>query len=337
MKIFCTEDGDRLKLKFDYDPETLQIIRNIKGRKYNPYDRTWTIPNNIVNRNLIINEFDVYVDSFDQLLAIKGYSSSTKKAYKAHINRFKEHLNKELSTVTVNDIKNYMYYLINIKDDSKSYTSQAYSAIKLYFSYIESKRIEFKNFPRPKAVKSLPKVLSEQDVAKILNSVTNQKHRTILYVVYSSGLRVSEVVNLKVSDIDSNRMTIFVKDSKGNKDRYTILAQEILNELRRYFKLYGPKDWLFSSTDESEHLSVRSVQKIFKKACEKANIDKNVGIHSLRHSFATHLLEYGTDLRYIQELLGHSSAKTTQIYTHVTNKDIKKIVSPIDRISKKLV
>ncbi|WP_371818639.1 site-specific tyrosine recombinase/integron integrase [Sedimentibacter sp. zth1] len=289
----------------------------------------------MINRNLINNEFDVCVDSFDQLLSIKGYSNSTKKAYKAHIKRFKEHLKKDLNEVSVNDIKNYMYYLMNIKDNSNSYTTQAYSAIKLYCNYILNKNIEFNNFPRPKTVKPLPKVLSEEDVTKILNSVTNQKHRTILYVVYSSGLRVSEVVSLKVSDIDSNRMTIFVKDSKGNKDRYTILAQETLNELRRYFKLYRPKDWLFPGADKSEHLSVRSVQKIFKKACVKANINKNVGIYSLRHSFATHLLEYGTDIRYIQELLGHSSTKTTQIYTHVTNKDLKKIVSPIDRIAKK--
>ena len=335
MKMFCTEEGGRLKLKFDYDEKTVQIVKNIKGREYNPHDKTWTIPNNSNNRNFLINEFEVCVDSFEQLLALKGYSNSTKKAYKAHINRFKENLNKDINAVTLDDIKKYMYYLISIKDNSNSYTTQAYSAIKLYCSYIQNQNIEFKNFPRPKTVKPLPKVLSEEDVTKILNSVTNQKHRTILYVVYSSGLRVSEVVSLKVSDIDSNRMTIFIKDSKGNKDRYTILAEETLNELRSYYKLYRPKDWLFPGIDESEHLSVRSVQKVFKKACVKAKVNKDVGIHSLRHSFATHLLEYGTDIRYIQELLGHSSTKTTQIYTHVTNKDLKKIISPIDRMAKK--
>ena len=335
MKIFCSEEGERLKLKLNYDEKAIQIIRNIKGREYNPYDKTWTIPNNVINRNLINNEFDVYVDSFEQLLALKGYSSSTKKAYRAHINRFKEHLKKDINEVTEEDIKKYIYYLININDNSNTYTTQAYSAIKLYCTYIVNRNIDLKNFPRPKTVKPLPKVLSEEDVAKILDSVINQKHRTILYVVYSSGLRVSEVVNLKVSDIDSKRMTIFVKDSKGNKDRYTILAQETLTELRRYFKLYKPKDWLFPGADESEHLSVRSVQNVFKKACVKAKVNKDVGIHSLRHSFATHLLEYGTDIRYIQELLGHSSTKTTQIYTHVTNKDLKKIISPIDRIAKK--
>lgn len=335
MNIFCIEEGSRLKLMFDYDEKIVQIIKDIKGRQYNPSDKTWTIPNNSINRDFINNEFEVCVDPFDQLLTLKGYSNSTKKAYKSHINRFKEHLNKDTNEVTEDDIKNYMYYLMNIKDNSNSYTTQAYSAIKLYCSYIHNQNIEFKNFPRPKTVKPLPKVLSEEDVTKILNSVTNQKHRTILYVVYSSGLRVSEVVNLKISDIDSNRMTIFVKDSKGNKDRYTILAQETLNELRNYYKLYRPKDWLFPGADESEHLSVRSVQKVFKKACMKAKINKDVGIHSLRHSFATHLLEYGTDIRYIQELLGHSSTKTTQIYTHVTNKDLRKIVSPIDRMAKK--
>ena len=335
MKIFCTKEGDKLKLKFPYDEKIVQVIRNIKDREYNPDDRTWTIPNNSINLNFINNEFEICVESFEQLLALKGYSNSTKKAYRAHINRFKKYLKKDINEINIDDIKKYMYYLINTEDNSNSYTTQAYSAIKLYCTYILNKNIEYENFPRPKTIKPLPKVLSEEDVTKILNSVTNQKHRTILYVVYSSGLRVSEVVSLKVSDIDSNRMTIFIKDGKGNKDRYTILAQETLNELRRYYQLYRPKNWLFPGADETEHLSVRSVQKVFKKACAKARINKDVGIHSLRHSFATHLLEYGTDIRYIQELLGHSSTKTTQIYTHVTNKDLKKIISPIDRIAKK--
>lgn len=335
MKIYCTEEGDKLKLKFSYNEKAIQLIRNIKGRIYYPNDKTWTIPNNITNRNLLYNEFEVCVNNFDQLMSIKGYSNTTKKAYKGHIKRFIEYIKKDIEEVTMEDIKKYMYYLMNIKDNSNSYTTQAFSAIKLYCDDILNKKIEFKNFPRPKTIKPLPVVLSEEDVNKILNAVTNQKHRTILYVVYSSGLRVSEVVNLKISDIDSNRMTMFIKDSKGNKDRYTILAQETLNELKRYFLLYSPKEWLFPGIDESTHLSVRSVQKIFKKACLKANINKDVGIHSLRHSFATHLLEYGTDIRYIQELLGHASTRTTQIYTHVTNKDLKKIISPIDRIAKR--
>lgn len=333
MKIYCTEEGDKLRLNFAYDVRIVRIIRYIKYSKFHHEDKTWTIPNNEINREFLFNEFDVCVNNYDLLLTLKGYSQSTKKAYKGHIRRFTYYINKDIKDVQIEDIKNYMYYLLFNKKSSSSYATQAFSAIKLYCDNLIDKEIKLTNFPRPKTVKSLPIVLSEQDVNKILTSVVNQKHRTILYLVYSSGLRVSEVVNLKIADIDSNRMTVFVKDSKGNKDRYTILAQEALKELRRYFMLYHPKYWLFPGVDENYHLTVRSVQKIFKKACKKANINKNVGVHSLRHSFATHLLEYGTDIRYIQELLGHASTKTTQIYTHVTNKHMRKIISPLDRMT----
>jgi integrase/recombinase XerD len=180
--------------------------------------------------------------------------------------------------------------------------------------------------------KKRPEVLSYQEVAKILKVITNLKHRAILFLVYSAGLRVGEVVNLKISDIDSDRMLIHVKQGKGKKDRYTVLSQIALDELRIYVKRYRPDDWLFQGGDGKGHLTERSVQKVFDKARTAAGIKKDVSVHTLRHSFATHLLEGGTDLRYIQELLGHSSSKTTEIYTHVTEKSISKIQSPLDRL-----
>jgi integrase/recombinase XerD len=169
-------------------------------------------------------------------------------------------------------------------------------------------------------------------VAKILSSIDNIKHRAILMLVYSAGLRVGEVVKLKPKDIDSKRMLIYIRGSKGRKDRYTILSESVLKILREYWQQYKPQEWLFEGAKPEKHISIRTTQKIFEHACEKAGIKKEITIHTLRHSFATHLLESGADLRYIQELLGHKHIKTTEIYTHVSVKSIGKIRSPLDSL-----
>jgi len=185
---------------------------------------------------------------------------------------------------------------------------------------------------RPRKDRKLPVVLSKEEVAKILALVDNLKHRAILMLTYSAGLRIGEVVRLKSEDIDSKRMLIHVKGSKGRKDRYTILSAKALEMLRQYWKKYKPAKWLFEGAKEGRYLSIRSVDKIFRNACNMARIKKDVSVHTLRHSFATHLLEGGTDLRYIQELLGHAHSKTTEIYTHVSTKSLGKIMSPLDTI-----
>ena len=186
------------------------------------------------------------------------------------------------------------------------------------------------NIIRPPKNRKLPVVLSKKEVFKILNCLKNLKHRTLLFLTYSAGLRVSEVVRLKVGDIDSERMLIHIRQGKGSKDRYSILSQVALDELREYGKRYKLTNWIFPGAKKDKHITKRTAQRVFKKACKKADIKKDVSIHSLRHSFATHLLEKGTDLRYIQELLGHKNCKTTEIYTHVSKKDFKKIISPLD-------
>ena len=184
---------------------------------------------------------------------------------------------------------------------------------------------------RPKKEKTLPVVLSEEEILLILRSVSNLKHKAILMVIYSAGLRISECINLKIKDIDSNRMQIRVEQSKGKKDRYTLLSTKTLLILRDYFKEYRPKEFLFEGQDGGCY-STRSIQNIFRDAVEKAKINKKVTVHSLRHSFATHLLENGTNLRYIQSLLGHSNSKTTEIYTHVTTKGFEQLKSPLDNL-----
>lgn len=175
--------------------------------------------------------------------------------------------------------------------------------------------------------------MSEDEVCRILKSIDNLKHRAIIFLVYSAGLRVGEVVRLRIQDIDSKRMLVNVKQAKGKKDRNTLLSNISLEVLRSYMKKYRPEDWLFPGKDEKDHITERTVQRVFESACRRAEITKNVSVHTLRHSFATHLLEGGTDLRYIQELLGHNSSKTTEIYTHVSTKSISKIQSPLDKLN----
>ncbi|MEA2021464.1 MAG: tyrosine-type recombinase/integrase [Candidatus Caldatribacteriota bacterium] len=184
---------------------------------------------------------------------------------------------------------------------------------------------------RPKKERKLSDVLSEEDITKILKSINNLKHKCIIYLIYSAGLRLSEMVNLKTTCIDSNRKQIRIREAKSKKDRITLLSETVLVILRKYYKVYKPKEWLFEGQYGKQY-SKRSVQKIFKNALRKSGINKNASVHTLRHSFATHLLEHGTDLRYIQELLGHKNSKTTEIYTHVTKTAMNKIVSPIDNL-----
>ena len=184
---------------------------------------------------------------------------------------------------------------------------------------------------RPQKEKFLPEVLSEEEVIKIIKSISNTKHKALIMTIYSGGLRISELINLKVKDIDSDRMQIRISQSKGKKDRYTLLSKKTLITLRQYFKEYKPKEWLFEGESGGQY-STTSVEKILKRALIATGIKKRITVHSLRHSFATHLLESGTDLRYIQNLLGHSSSKTTEIYTHITTKGLDRIVNPLDKL-----
>ena len=184
---------------------------------------------------------------------------------------------------------------------------------------------------RPRSEHKLPNVLSEEEVMRIINNVQNIKHKAILLTIYSAGLRISEAVNLKIADIDSSRHLILIKGAKGKKDRNSLLSEKLLVYLRKYFLMYKPKVWLFEGQYGGQY-SDSSIQAIFREACNAAKITKKATVHTLRHSFATHLLERGTDLRYIQELLGHSSSKTTEIYTHITHKGMEQIKSPLDNL-----
>ena len=264
-------------------------------------------------------------------LISRKYSYRTVKGYLFYNRELVSFIGKEPGDVTESDIKDYLFYLAEEKQSATSTLNQAINALKLYYGSMLKKKFIYE-VKQPRKDRKLPVVLSKEEVAKILSSVENLKHKALLMIVYSAGLRVGEVVRLRVEDIDSKRMLIHVKGSKGRKDRYTILSGIALQVLQEYWRKYPPSNWLFEGARNGRYLSIRSAQKIFEQACERAYIRKDVTIHSLRHSFATHLLEGGTDLRYIQELLGHRDSKTTEIYTHVSTKSLGRILSPLDSL-----
>ena len=200
----------------------------------------------------------------------------------------------------------------------------------MFYKSVENKKLDLDLIHRPKRAKTLPNVLSKEEVKLILNAHSNTKHKMMLSLMYSCGLRRSELLNLKLTDIDSNRNLIIIRQAKGKKDRIVPLSSKILEMLRNYYVAYKPKSWLFEGQIENTKYDERSLSNVLKQALAKTKIKKPVSLHWLRHSYATHLLESGTDLRYIQELLGHSSSKTTEIYTHVSSKSLQQIKSPFD-------
>lgn len=229
------------------------------------------------------------------------------------------------------DVILYINHLVRERNISRAYQNQYINAIKFYYEKILGRDRTHYYIERPRKVFKLPKVLSEQEISTIFKQVRNSKHLCMLYLLYAGGLRISELINLKVADIHSDRNLILIEGGKGRKDRTTLLSQKLLALLRTYYREYQPSYWLFEGLKGGLY-STTSVRAILKKASEAANIKRAVTPHMLRHSFATHLLEHGTDLRYIQALLGHNSAKTTEIYTHITKKGLEKIISPLDNL-----
>ncbi|WP_217495832.1 site-specific tyrosine recombinase/integron integrase [Mangrovivirga cuniculi] len=260
------------------------------------------------------------------------YSKSTIDTYIYYFSDFLTYCQIENSdTMTDEQVKSYLLYLIHDKKASQSTQNQAVNAIKFYLEKIKGEDRKYYWIDRPSKEKKLPVVLSEEEVVRMLKTPMNLKHRCMLTLIYSAGLRVGEMIDMKISDIDGDRMLIHVKGAKGKKDRTTLLSEKTLLLLREYYKKYKPKRWLFEGQG-GEKYSASSLRKVFHRAKKNAGIKKDATLHTLRHSFATHLLERGTNLRYIQNLLGHSSSKTTEIYTHITSKGMNEIKSPLDNL-----
>ena len=266
---------------------------------------------------------------FVDYMRYKHYSKVTIKTYSGLVYHFLLRIGKESEEISIDDIERYNKKYIIDRDFSLSYQNQLINAIKLFFIRNRGLKFDLEQIERPRSSQYLPTILSKEEVKKIFSKINNLKHKTILSLIYSSGFRIGETLRLKVEDIDSKRNVISIRQSKGYKDRIVGLSPKILDLLRLYYVEYKPKDYLFEGQKGGMY-TASSVRRVFKNAVQKAGIRKPVRVHNLRHSYATHLLESGTDIRYIQDILGHKNPKTTMIYTHVSNKSLKNIVSPFD-------
>lgn len=356
-----------LRLPKEMAPDHLATIKNIHGRRWNPEAMLWELPNTQLTIRFLEKylrehlqwtfqpevdklperldtaptqqflgkegpkaKWEAAVVKLEECLTLKRYSFRTVKAYKncfrAFIRYFDETKPSELER---KHIDQYLLYCIKEKKITESHQNQIMSAIKMFYREVVSQEHKVMNLFTPKKPEKVPQVFTEQEVAKLLGAIDNPKHRCILMLIYSAGLRLGEVTNLKRTDLQPEMERIFVRGGKGKKDRCTILSPKIWERLKEYLEVHNPIEWVFEGPPGGKY-SDRSVQMIFVNAKEKSKVNPYATVHTLRHSFATHLLEKGVDLRYIQELLGHESSKTTEIYTHITKKGWGKIKSPLD-------
>ncbi len=348
-------NNNSLLLKFKYNDELITLSKSI-GCKWSSTNKGWYVYHSNENIRLINNAFKDKADidlsdvkpflpkkskkpvsvkipeEYLDLLIRRRYSENTIRVYSSLFKEFIQYYsNIKLDDITENDIRKYQDYLVKKRKISISTQNQAINAIKFYYEKILGHDKGDFHIERPIREKKLPEVISENELLRILKATDNLKHKSIIAMLYSSGIRRGELINLRIKDIGFDKKIIFVRLAKGKKDRTTILADNTALVLRKYLKLYKPNYWLFEGMNRKQY-SATSVGSLVKKASIKAGLNKIVRPHMLRHSFATHMLEQGVDLRYIQTLLGHGSPKTTQIYTRVTSYSLAKIKSPFDAI-----
>jgi integrase/recombinase XerD len=324
LKGKVTLDTSRLKQYL----EQRKSVQHLKSRERVSQKRAQIlIQHPLSEENL--KAFRQYTD----LLQLKGYSPRTIEVYGNEFHLLLRLLKKTtVGSLTKEQVQAYMLWLLKRKRYSYTHLHTTINALKFYLEQVQGRAKEFYDLPRPQKPLKLPPVLGEEEVVRVIQKTANLKHRTLLLTAYSAGLRVSELVNLRVRDIDSGRMLIHIHEGKGGKDRMVQLSQVLLETLRAYYKQYKPKEYLFEGDKAGEPYSSRSAQAVLKQAKLGAGIKKKGSIHMLRHSYATHLLESGTDIRYIQDLLGHNSIKTTLRYTHVSKLKLERIISPADRL-----
>ncbi len=340
-KLVKHRSENRIAIYFEKNPDWIARIKKFEGSQWSKTLGAWHVPDTFENRTkfkiveIVIKrpsaEGIEQIEKFRKLLLSKRYSDSTVKTYTEALKSFLTFYNKKsVAEITNDDVIRYDNDYILENNLSASYQNQIINAIKLFFTTVRETKIEINKIHRPKRAKLLPNVLSKEEVKLILNAHSNIKHKTMLSLIYSCGLRCGELLALKPVHIDSKRNLVLLKNAKGKKDRIAPLSPKILDMLRIYYTDYKPIHYLFEGQRTGMPYDARSLQLILKQALQKVGISKPVTLHWLRHSFATHLLESGTDLRFIQELLGHSSSKTTEIYTHVSTKSIQQIKSPFD-------
>jgi len=275
---------------------------------------------------------NVALTAYIEMLRLENYSIHTIRNYKNWLAYFFRYFSgRKPSHINKNEILDFLVAFRKTRSWSATSQNQLINAIKFFYEHLLNRPRELYELPRARRPDQLPTVFSASEVLAIIKAADNLKHKTILCLAYAGGLRISEIVNLKVGDVDSQRMVITLRQAKGKKDRQTMLSERLLIMLRAYFKKYKPKVWMFEG-QKGEQYSTRSISKIMYVCKAKAKVHKKGSIHALRHSFATHLLEGGTDLVSIKQLLGHNSLRTTMQYTHVSNKHISKIQSPLDKL-----
>jgi integrase/recombinase XerD len=265
-------------------------------------------------------------------MRVRNYSPRTQEMYVHRVARFAAHFGRSPDLLTPEDIRKYLVHLRDVEQVSWSAFNQAVSALRFFYKVTLGRADVVAEIPYPRTSKKLPTVLSREEVIRLLSAVRHPKHRAVAATLYATGLRLSEALSLKVSDIDAERMVVTVRQGKGRKDRTVMLSPRLLKLIRRYARREQPGEWLFPGRQREQRLHETAIQRALAVARREAGISKRATAHTLRHSFATHLLEAGTDLRLIQTLLGHRSVKTTSIYTHVSAQRLHSTPSPFDRL-----
>lgn len=330
-----------LSVHFPFYSDLNEKVRPLPGRSWDPKAKAWKFA---YRAGLIdeirqafegraVTRFDAsFFGELEKELRIRKYSQRTIDTYVYYNLKLLEFCSKLPNDITAEDIRTYLDHLFTDKNAAVSSVNLAINAIRFHFEKMLGMRILY-DLKRPKRDKKLPVVFSKEEIGKILSVPMNIKHKAILFLTYSAGLRVSETSKLRIEDIDRSRGLLIIRGAKGRKDRHSLLSKKVVRILDDYIELYKPSGWLFPGQEPDKKLTIRTIERTFEIALSRSGIQKKAGIHSLRHSFATHLLENGIDIRYIQELLGHASSKTTEIYTHVSTKNFQRIQSPIDGIS----
>lgn len=334
-------------ISFPYQQHHIALLKEYTTPKWSASQKKWYVTDNIFYRNLfgiqpnivgkeVIAKISLVNQQafrkYQEMLILKGFSPNTIRTYSVEFAQLL-YLIKDypVQNLTREKLKSYFLYCTKELALSENQIHSRMNAVKFYFEKVLYQEKILFDIPRPKKPMLLPKALNAKEIKKLFAAVDNPKHQLILHLCYGMGLRVSEIVNLRISDIDSVANTVLIQRAKGKKDRYVNLPQSVLTEMRTYYREYRPTEYLFEG-QYGGHITTRSVQQVFRNAMIKAGISKKVGVHGLRHSYATHLLEAGTDISLIQKLLGHNNIKTTLIYTSVTDTQLGKVESPLDRL-----
>jgi integrase/recombinase XerD len=353
VQVIPGEPG-QLIIRFPYSPERVAAVRAVPGRRWHPEEKYWTVPHSpetlervrslfysdrvvvavaveAASPELEVARVRELVRALDEEMTLRGYSPKTRETYGRHVQRFLKWLRRDPEMAEGEDVR---AYLLDVVDSglSASFVRQAQATLAILFRDILGQPDRVAHPPKFKSAKRVPLVLSEKQVLRLLRAASSLRDETLLTVIYSAGLRVGEAIRLRPEDILSDRGQIRVRGGKGKKDRYTVLAEKTLHLLREYYRAYRPVEWLFPGQTAGTHLSATSVRRAFRRACRRAGLTGKATVHTLRHSFATHLLDRGVDLRYIQELLGHSSITTTQWYTVVSSWRLGRVKSPLDSL-----